>query len=109
MSEMSTGIYVCNQCGAAPQPCQHATASGDMVSVPRELLEQWKTSINTLSSLTLKSERREACIELKQSIADALAAPAAVPVGDCPHADPHRYCDGCKADPCPIGLGRKKP
>lgn len=52
-----------------------------------------------------KSEGLRKLLEAKDCLVrSALDAPKQE---DCPHANPHRYCASCVADPCPIGLGQK--
>ena len=77
-----------------------------LISTLATLAGSWQTeaegiNLNVPQGVDSLRARREALL----GCADTLRMLYELRFEDCPHAAPHRYCNGCKASPCPIGLG----
>lgn len=70
------------------------------------LAGKWQAEAD--APVTTPSTHGTARRETLRECADTLRMLCEARFEDCPHAAPHRYCDGCKATPCPIGLDQPK-
>ena len=74
-----------------------------LISTLATLASKWQSEADSETSVDGVARR----MTLREC-ADTLRMLCEARFEDCPHAAPHRYCDGCKVRPCPIGLDQPK-